>query len=165
MPTGTQVQYYHLCHRKLWLFSHQISMEQSSELVAEGKLIDEQAYPQRAERWQALQIESIKIDHYDAQLGIVREVKKSNRRVKAHEAQLKYYMAVLQRNGVAVNHGILEYPKLRQTEELYLAEEDQALILQWEKAIADIIAQPLCPPRIKQSLCKYCAYFDFCFSE
>ncbi len=80
--TATQIQYLHLCHCKLWLFSNGLNMEHTSDLVAEGKLIDENSYPQRADRWQQLEIEGIKLDHYDAQRGIVREVKKSNRREK-----------------------------------------------------------------------------------
>lgn len=70
MVTGTQIACLHLCHRKLWLFAHGINMEQSSELVAEGKFIDEHSYPQRAARWQALEIEGIKIDHYDGRREI-----------------------------------------------------------------------------------------------
>ena len=90
--TGTQIAYYHLCHRKLWLFANGIRMEHTSDLVAEGKLIDENSYPQRAEKWQELAIEGIKIDHYDAQHNIVREVKKSSKKEAAHIAQLKYYL-------------------------------------------------------------------------
>jgi CRISPR-associated exonuclease Cas4 len=39
--TPTHINYYHVCHRKLWLFSHGKQMEHTSELVAEGKLIHE----------------------------------------------------------------------------------------------------------------------------
>lgn len=165
MPTGTQIQYYHLCHRKLWLFAHSINMEQTSDLVTEGKLIDEHSYAQRADRWQQIQIEQIKIDHYDAARGIVREVKKSNKREGAHIAQVKYYLLVLERNGVEARYGILEYPKLRQTEEVWLSDADREEILKWEKAILEIIGRVDCPPRVKKTLCKKCAYFDFCYTE
>lgn len=163
--TGTQITYLHLCHRKLWLFSHGLNMEHTSDLVAEGKLIDEHSYPQRAGKWQEIAIEGIKIDHYDAQNNIVREVKKSNKREGAHVAQLKYYMFVLERNQVAVSHGILEYPKLRLTEEIWLTEADRLAVPQWEMEVRAIVAREKCPDRITDSLCKKCAYYEFCYAE
>ena len=164
-PTGTHISYLHICHRKLWLFANGLNMEHTSDLVAEGKLIDENSYPQRANRYQQLAIEGIKIDHYDAQLGIVREVKKSNKKESAHVAQLKYYLFVLERNGVGVRHGILEYPKLRITEEVWLTDEDRKEIPNWESNVINIIQQPTCPVRIEKTICKKCAYYDFCYSE
>ena len=164
-PTGTHIQYLHICHRKLWLFANGLNMEHTSDLVAEGKLIDEHSYPQRANRWQQLAIEGIKIDHYDAQLGIVREVKKSNKKEGAHIAQLKYYLFVLERNGVEARHGILEYPMLRITEEVWLSDEDREEIPKWESSVMDIIGKEFCPQRIEKTICKKCAYYDFCYSE
>ena len=139
-------------------------MEHTSDLVAEGKLIDEKSYPQRADRYQQLAIEGIKIDHYDAQLGIVREVKKSNKKESAHVAQLKYYLFVLERNGVMANHGILEYPKLRITEEVWLSDKDRKEIPGWEIKVLEIIGKDLCPERIEKRICKRCSYCDFCFT-
>ena len=163
-PTGTQIAYLHLCHRKLWLFANGITMEQTSALVAEGKLIDEYSYAQRSQKWQELAIENIKIDHYDAQNGVVREVKKSNKKEAAHIAQLKYYLFVLERNGVDANYGLLEYPKLRLTEEIWLTDEDRKEIPNWEKRVAEIIEREACPAMIEKGICKKCAYFEFCFS-
>jgi CRISPR-associated exonuclease Cas4 len=164
-PTGTQIQYLHLCHRKLWLFANGINMEHTSDLVTEGKLIEQQSYPQRASRWQELEIENIKIDHYDAQQQIVREVKKSNKKESAHIAQVKYYLFVLERNDIAVSHAVLEYPKLRITEEVWLDDDDRREIPNWEKQAMAIIGEEICPRRIEKPICKKCAYFDFCFSE
>jgi len=164
-PTGTHIQYLHLCHRKLWLFANGLNMEHTSTLVAEGKLIDENAYPQRASRYQQLQIENIKIDHYDAQLGIVREVKKSNKKEGTHIAQLKYYLFVLERNEVEVQHGILEYPKLRITEEVWLSDEDRQQIPQWEQQVMTIIKRDSCPEKVNKPICKKCSYYDFCYVE
>ena len=44
--TGTHFNYYQICKRKLWLFANGISMEHTSDLVHEGKLIHEESYPQ-----------------------------------------------------------------------------------------------------------------------
>ena len=43
--TGTEFNYYLLCKRKLWLFSHDVEMEHTSDNVLLGKLIDEESYP------------------------------------------------------------------------------------------------------------------------
>ena len=163
-PTGTHISYLHICHRKLWLFANGLNMEHTSDLVAEGKLIDEHSYPQRANRWQQLAIEGIKIDYYDAKLSIVREVKKSNKKESAHVAQLKYYLFVLERNGINISHGILEYPKLRITEEVWLSDEDSQTIPTWEDSVMTIIKKEVCPQRIEKTICKKCAYYDFCYS-
>ena len=47
--TGLHIQYYFVCHRKLWLFANGIQMEHTSDLVYEGKLIHETTYPQQCE--------------------------------------------------------------------------------------------------------------------
>ncbi len=164
MTTGTQIQYLHLCHRKLWLFTNHLNMEHTSELVAAGKHIGETSYAQRADKWQEIQIENIRIDHFDAQRGIVREVKKSKKRDAAHVAQLKFYLFVLERNNIVVSHGILEYPKLKQTEKVVLDMQDRRQIPEWEKQVQQITGQEQCPQRIKKTLCKHCAYFDFCYA-
>jgi hypothetical protein len=44
--TGTHINYYRLCKRKLWFFANGINMEQTSDLVADGKLIEEGTYLQ-----------------------------------------------------------------------------------------------------------------------
>ncbi len=164
-PTGTHIQYLHLCHRKLWLFANGLSMEHTSDLVTEGKLIDENSYSQRANKWKQLEIDGIKIDHYDPQKALVREIKKSNKKESAHIAQIKYYLFVLERNGIAVQHGILEYPKLRITEEIWLSDEDRQLIPEWENKVRELINRAACPPLIKKGICKKCAYYDFCYTE
>lgn len=42
--TGTLVNYYVLCRRKAWLAVHGLWMEQESEAVALGRLLDETTY-------------------------------------------------------------------------------------------------------------------------
>jgi len=161
--TGTHVAYYHLCHRKLWLFTHGINMEQHSDLVAEGKLIGETSYSQRAARWQEISIDGIKIDHYDAKRGIVREIKKSSRNEAAHIAQVTYYLYVLSSHGMKVSHGLLEYPKERRTEEVFLEDDDLKLIPHWEEEIREIWELEQAPERLPRSKCRKCSYGEFCW--
>lgn len=153
-----------VCHRKLWLFASGMQMEHTSELVEMGKLIHETSYPQRSEKYSEIEIDGIKIDYYDAKNKVVHEVKKSDSHEEAHEWQVKYYIYVLERNGVEGVTGILEYPKLRETCEVKLIDADRLAIAEFEKDIERIIASEACPEKLEQRRCKHCSYFDFCWS-
>ncbi|MEI7595757.1 MAG: CRISPR-associated protein Cas4 [Bacteroidota bacterium] len=164
MITGTHFNYYQICHRKLWLFSSGISMEHTSDIVYEGKLIHETSYPQRTEKYQEIEIGGIKIDYYDAKNKVIHEVKKSDKIEKAHEWQLKYYIYILEKTGINGVTGILEYPKLRKTDEILLSERDKIEIEEMTQQIQNIINSDECPQKVEQKCCKKCSYFDFCFS-
>jgi CRISPR-associated exonuclease Cas4 len=163
--TGTHINYYLICRRKLWLFASGMNMEHTSDLVTEGKLIHETSYPQRSERYTELEIEGIKIDYYDARNRVVHEVKRGNSREEAHAWQVKYYLYVLRRNGVEGATGILEYPKLRQTEEIDLSERDCTELAEIEANITELIASETCPARLDRKHCRSCSYEDFCWTE
>lgn len=109
----TLLNYFHLCHRKMWLHYHAIRMEHTSDVVYEGKLIGEESYPQRADKNQEVEINyplphrvgpshgggrggvlTAKIDFYDAQRGIVHETKKSAAKEWAHVAQVQFYFCI-----------------------------------------------------------------------
>lgn len=162
--TGTHFNYYQLCHRKLWLFANGINMEQNSDLVYEGKLIHQESYPQRSVRYEEVEVEGIKVDYYDAKSKVIHEIKKSDKVEKAHEWQLKYYLYVFERNGIEGVTGILEYPKLRKTEEVVLSDIDRETIVEMSAEIQRIIESETCPPSAKKGICKNCSYFDFCYS-
>lgn len=139
-------------------------MEHTSELVAMGKLIHETSYPQRPERYTELAIDGIQIDFYDPNRRIVHEIKKSKKIERAHVWQLKYYLFVLEENGVTGVTGILEYPSLRQKKEVFLTNEDRAQIVLMRDEIARVIKQEQCPPLVDSPICKSCSYQDFCYS-
>ncbi len=162
---ATHINYYHVCHRKLWLFANGIRMEHTSDLVAEGKLIGENTYTDRAAKYTELEFDGVKIDFYDARNKVVHEVKKSDKVEQAHIAQVKYYLYKLLQNGVEGAKGVIEYPKLKQREEVLLIEEDVAQIKDWEKHIREIISEETCPPVINAKICKSCSYYDFCYVE
>lgn len=162
--TGTHFNYYQLCHRKLWLFANGINMEQNSDLVYEGKLIHEESYPQRSAKYEEVEIEGVKVDYYDAKNKVIHEIKKSDKVEKAHEWQLKYYLFIFERNGIEGVTGILEYPKLRKTEEVVLSDIDRETIVEMSTEIQRIIESNACPPSAKKGICKNCSYFDFCYS-
>ncbi len=162
--TGTHFNYYLICHRKLWLFANGITMESTSDLVYEGKLLHEASYPRRSEKYQEIAIDGIKLDYYDAKNKVVHEIKKSDKHEDAHVWQVKYYLFVLEQNGVLGATGILEYPRLHKTEEVFLTSPDREDIAEMVLKIETIIQQDNCPERLPKSRCKNCSYFDFCWS-
>lgn len=161
--TGTHFNYFQVCQRKLWLFANGINMEHTSDLVYEGKLIHEESYPQRSERYEEIEIDGIKVDYYDAKRKVIHEIKKSDKVDQAHEWQLKYYLYVFERNGIEGVSGILEYPKLRKTSEVFLSDVDRETIKETEQKIKEIIESEVCPPLEKKGICRKCSYYDFCY--
>lgn len=168
---ATHTTYYHLCLRKLWLFDHGIRMEHTSDAVYEGKMIGETAYGERAEKNRELQLELpdglgfIRLDYYDAAAKTVHETKKSDKMEAAHIAQLKFYLWVLEANGVTEPQGIIEYPKLRHKAHVSLSDDDRQEIPRWIKDIERICALEQCPPPEQKPICKNCAYYEYCFVD
>lgn len=160
---GTHFNYFHLCHRKLWLFANGINMEHTSDLVYDGKLIHENSYTQRPERYEEIEIEGCKIDFYDAKNKVVHEIKKSDKVEIAHEWQLKYYIYILENNGIDGVKGILEYPTLRQTQKIELSDLDRQSIEKMKIDIQTLISSEICPDPIENKICKKCSYYDFCY--
>lgn len=164
LTTGTHFNYYQICHRKLWLFASGINMESNSDLVYEGKLIHETSYERRSERFREIELDGIKIDYYDPKNKIVHEIKKSDKHEEAHEWQVKFYLFVLEQNGVENCTGILEYPRLHKTEEVFLTQPDREAIREMLQEIEKIVRSEDCPPKLPVSKCRNCSYFDFCHS-
>ncbi len=162
--TGTHINYYFVCHRKLWLFANGIQMEHTSELVDEGRFIHETAYPQRTEKYTEIELDGVKIDYYDPKNKIVHEVKKSNKIEQAHFWQAKYYLYVLNSNGVKGATAILEYPKLRRRDTIELSDADIRYLDKVRREITKIVYQEDAPQRIAKKLCRSCSYHDFCWS-
>lgn len=163
--TGTHFNYYQVCKRKLWLFANSITMEHTSDLVFEGKLLHEESYPQRPEKYEEVELDGIKVDFYDAKNRIIHEIKKSNKVEAAHEWQVKYYIYVFERNGIEGVRGILEYPALRKKEDVVLSEVDREKLQEMEQEIRDLIESVKCPPALHSKICKNCSYYEFCYTE
>ncbi|MDR1886824.1 MAG: CRISPR-associated protein Cas4 [Prevotellaceae bacterium] len=161
--SGTHFNYYHVCRRKLWLFANGITMEHTSDLVYEGKLIHETAYPQRAERYEEINIGGCQIDFYDAKNKVVHEIKKSDKMDEAHKWQVKYYILTLERHGIEDVKGILEYPVLRQKTPVELTKTDRETIAEMENRITLLVESEQCPPLIHAGICRNCSYYEFCY--
>lgn len=161
--TGTHINYYIVCPRKLWLFANGISFEHTSETVLDGKLIEESSYTYRSDKYTELEIEGSKIDFYDVKNKIVHEVKRSDKMEEAHVWQVKYYIFLLKKNGIEGVKGILEYPKLRQRKEIHFTDEDEQKLRLIISDIEKIISSEDSPPLLYQDICKSCSYYDFCY--
>lgn len=139
-------------------------MEHTSDTVYEGKLIGETSYSDRPSKFTEVEIDGVKIDFYDAKNKVIHEVKKSSKMEDAHIAQVKYYIWKLVQRGITGVTGIIEYPKLKQREEVLLTMEDIENIPSWEMKANEIVKGEACPPVLHAKICKNCSYHDFCYS-
>ncbi|MHB8565512.1 MAG: CRISPR-associated protein Cas4 [Nitrososphaerales archaeon] len=70
--TGSQINYYFICKRKLWLFSHNIELEQESDLVKLGKLLHENRYQRKMKE---VQVDRIKVDFMETKRTLTNDRK------------------------------------------------------------------------------------------
>lgn len=110
-------------------------------------------------------MDGIKVDFYDSKNKIIHEIKKSNKVELAHEWQLKYYIYVFEKNGITGVSGMLEYPTLRKTKEVFLSKLDIAVIEDMKSEINQVVSSDECPPLQKKGICKNCSYYEFCYSR
>ena len=83
----------------------------------------------------------------------------------AHEWQVKYYIWLLEQNGVQGVTGLLEYPVIRQKKEVILSASDREYLLEVISKIKTIINSEICPQVIHAKICKSCSYHDFCYID
>lgn len=161
--TGTQVAYYIICKRKLWLFVHNMEMEKHSDLVYIGKLISEHSF--KREKFKEVEIgDTIKIDFikFNDEI-IVHEVKKSRKMEEAHIWQVKFYIYELLKKGVECKRGVIHYPKLMKKIYVEFGEEDKSKIEEALGEIQEIKNMRFPPSVINKPYCKKCAYYLFCY--
>ncbi len=157
---GTQVNYYFVCKTKLWLFSHNITMEQESDIVKLGKLLHKEAFRSESKD---IHIGSIAIDIVRRRDYIeIREIKRSKKFEDAHKFQTLYYLYYLKKLGINAK-AVLSFPKLREKMEIELDEKGEKLIEKVLDDITKIVVGDMPKPEYQKS-CKSCAYFEFCFS-
>jgi CRISPR-associated exonuclease Cas4 len=162
-PTGTHINYYFICRRKLWLFSHGVQMEQTSDTVLLGKLIDESSYERKDK---GIDMDgTIVIDWIDNRTGVLHEVKKSDSMEDAHKWQVLYYLWYLKQKGVTGVKGEIDYPKLKQKVEVTLTPDSETKLLEVMKDAESIAGQALPPDRINKKFCKTCSYFELCWAN
>lgn len=158
--SGVIIYYYFICHRKLWHFANEINMEQNSELVSIGKILDETTY--KRENKSILIDGTINID-FIRDGAVLHEVKKTKAIEDAGIWQLKYYMFYLEQRGVKNISAKIDYPLIRETKEVVLDDEDKTILSNIEKNVEEIIKMDKPPKVMNEKICKKCAYFDLCY--
>lgn len=158
--TGLMIYYYFICHRKLWYFINEITMEQNSELVSIGKVLDETSY--QREKKSILIDNQINID-FIQNGAVLHEVKKTKAIEEAGEWQIKYYMYYLEERGVKEIEAKVDYPLLKQTKEVFLTQEDREILKKAIQDIEKILESDKIPKKLDTKICKKCAYYDLCY--
>lgn len=157
--TGVHINYYFICHRKLWLFCQGIRMEHTSEMVEMGAILHEHSYMRKQKE---IQIGPIKIDFFEKNKGLIHEVKKTRSMESSHIWQIKYYIFYLKMHGIDVK-GSVDYPLLRKTEKVELTEADIEKLKEIINEIHRIKALDNPPLVINSKICKKCSYYEFCY--
>ncbi len=158
--TGIMIYYYFICERRLWYFINQINMEQNSELVKIGKIIDETTYTR--EKKQILIDNTINID-FIKNGAVLHEVKKTKSIEDAGIWQIKYYMYYLQNKGIENIQAKIDFPLLREAKEVILEEKDKDILKNVIQNIEEIAKKDKPPKCIDSKICNKCSYFDLCY--
>lgn len=157
--TGKMIYYYHVCPRKLWLFTHYIEMEQESELVAMGTLIGDNSF--KRDEHDVLVNGVISAD-FIRKGYIVHEVKKRCSIPEADMWQLKFYLYHMKLAGVDEPRGFLHYAEEHDRIGVELAEDDVKDVERQLSEIERIVSAPLPPAFKKKAICRSCAYYELC---
>jgi len=152
--TGNMINYYFVCQRKLWLFAQGLQYEEENENVQLGKLLDTGTYKDK--RKQIMVDDTIMIDFLE-DWKVLHEVKKSRAIEPAAVWQLRYYLYYLQKKGVLVEKGYIDYPKLRERVEVTLNEEEIKTLEGIIDSIKTIVTQSDSPKiEKKENLLEMC---------
>ncbi|MEZ4901752.1 MAG: CRISPR-associated protein Cas4 [Spirosomataceae bacterium] len=172
---GVLISYHRLCPRKAWWSLRGIWMEQESDTVALGRLLDETAY-ERDNKQIMLEAEAPdgthlvgKIDRMKLKQGVLHETKKSRACEDAHRWQVRFYLWLLCLNGVKRADGQpfvgqLDYPLLKRTETVILEAAHIGELEQTVKAIRQLATEEAPPvAAVSKKFCQKCAYEELCF--
>lgn len=159
-PTGVMVYYYFVCKRKLWFFCKDIKLEDNSEDVGIGKLIDETSYSREKKH---INIDNVINIDFIKDWEVLHDIKKSRSIEEASIWQLKYYIYYLRQKGVNIEKGILDYPKIKKRVDVFLYDEDIETIIKIIQDINEISNSPKPLDREVKKICKKCAYYELCF--
>ena len=158
--TGTKVNYYVICKRKLWLFARHLTMEHSSDKVRLGKHVHEHSYPHERHR----ELDIAGLIHIDIVGHRLREIKSSRKMLKAHRLQILYYLYFLKRLGVEGLEGEMNFPKERRKEVVILDAEAERQVEEVIEGIVRIEEMHSAPEAEFRTICRSCSYAELCWS-
>jgi CRISPR-associated exonuclease Cas4 len=101
------------CKRKLWLSLHNIDLQNLSQDVIIGKLIEENSFKRRSSKNKQILLDNIKIDYIDFKNNILYETKKSSLHINVAIMQMKYYLFLINDKRYS---GVIEVPTERKKE-------------------------------------------------
>lgn len=167
--SGTVVYYAALCGRKLWWFTHGLEQESGSDLVAQGRNLQERSYSERRKEVEisgALRVDGIDVVTRDGGTTTItiHEVKRSRTGYHAQRMQLLHYMRTLRSLGMSSVRGVLEYPQQRRRVEVLLTPESESELDVLLSQI-DEVRKAEAPPVVadRAGFCENCAYDDLCW--
>lgn len=172
---GMLFSYFLICPRKAWLVRQGVWMEQESEDVALGRLLDETSYSRSEKHLDlfATTPDGIpivgKIDRAMLKEGVLHETKKGRSCQEAHQWQVRFYLWLLKLNGVSGPggkpfRGQIDYPALRRSEPVELFEEHESRLTKLTEDLVNLLDSEHPPSRISQrSFCRKCAFEELCY--
>lgn len=158
--TGVMIYYYFICERKLWYFINEINMEQNNESVAMGKILDETTYTR--EKKNIMIDNTINVD-FIKDGAVLHEVKKTKAIEEAGIWQIKYYMYYLEKRGIQNIKAKIDFPLLRESQEITLEQNDREVLENVMKNIEELAKKEIPPTRTDSKICRKCAYYDLCY--
>ena len=160
--SGSLIQAYTVCPRQSWLMSHQITGDQSNQLLSIGRLYSEETY--KREKKEIL-VNGNKIDVIKEENGVLTiiETKKSSKMLNASKMQLLNYLYSFEKMGYSVK-GELRIPKEKKIIPVEFGEDEKAMIEALHKTISELVEQERSPGKVWIGACKNCSYSDFCWS-
>lgn len=157
---GNAINYYYTCKTQLWFFLHHITMEDTSEYVELGKLLQEN-YSEGEEK--DIQFDEISLDILRPTKEII-EIKRSKEIKKSHIYQVKYYIYYLKKKyGLTDFKGKLTYPRVHKTYDVYLQPNDEEELENTVEEINNIFYMKTPPKPKMKKICRGCSYFQLCF--
>ncbi|MDD4736954.1 MAG: CRISPR-associated protein Cas4 [Kiritimatiellae bacterium] len=154
--------YLYICPRKLWLFHHGIRPENEHVNVQIGRHIQETSY-ERQEARKEIALGGIGVvDWAELDKCVIHEVKKSKCPRHAEVAQTRYYMWWMREHGIPIKRCVIHYPKQRRTWNLDWTDDMTERVQDDLARACAVIALPVPPPFECMSICKKCAYEEYC---
>lgn len=160
--TGTDVWYYYICKREVWLLKRGIEPDQEDDHIQIGRFLHEYYYSRDKKEFDIGSGKMDKLKKINNQY-VVQEVKKSSRYLESAKKQLLFYLYQLKKAGIDAI-GEIQIPEERKKVKVVLNEQE---VHELHHAIEDIqkIAVRSVPPDPKKiKYCKSCAYREYCWA-
>lgn len=161
--TGTMINYYLLCKRKLWLSYNRINMESSNEDVRIGKVLHNLKFTNNVNSHIKLD-NIVEIDKITDNFII--EFKKSDSDINSAKYQILYYLYILKQKGL-YRSGIVQFNTVKKQKqrqiEFILTSENEQKIINIIQQIELLCSESIPPLLINNNKCKKCAYYEYCY--